>query len=218
MYFSYFHVMRRAASVGVLVLATSACGGSDTSAPAPASTASVAAPATTASTTTTTAVPATSAIPAATVAVATTSAPKTQAEQEAEIIEAYLRGRSAWIEMILDPTGPLPEGIDARSGSALQILIDERIRMSSDGVRARLGDDNLLAYSPIVESVLDNSATVRDCVIDDVVLFNAATGEVVDESISSAKWLSRMIRTGSNWTLDFSDRQEVYEGADGCDR
>ena len=216
MYFSYFHVMRRAASVGVLVLATSACGGSDTSAPAPASTASVAAPATTASSTTTTAVPPTSAIPATTVAVATTSAPKTQAEQEAEIIEAYLQGWDAWIQVLYDPQAPLPESSASRSGSSLELLIEKRDQMLRDGELGRPGTDALLQFQPRVESVSGDIATVRDCIVDDIVLFSSETNEIVDDSISTASWLSRMVRTDGIWTLDFSDRQEVRPGATNC--
>ena len=137
-----------------------------------------------------------------------------EADEAAQVYRAALEALSAALE---DP---------ASASSALEALfVDPALAASRDLVNTWAGFDQALRYpTGSVRSVdvlsVDISgdvATVTACVVDDGVVIDATTGDVVNDEVATVLEAARLHRIDRGWRLAERVQLERWEGAVPCD-
>jgi hypothetical protein len=67
-----------------------------------------------------------------------------------------------------------------------------------------------------VLSVDGDTATVRDCTIDETVVINTVTGEVVDDAVSTRLYTGMLVREDGVWKTAVLRREADWDGVEGC--
>lgn len=166
----------------------------------------VADPTTTTSTTTTsTTVPETT---------TTTAAPS----PEEEVLAAYANYWQA-VDAAFDPPQVEPEHPALReyaTGEALAgITANARETLSQNRAR-RIRSGGRYAHRAEVLTIDGDTATVRDCTIDDTVIVNTVDGAVIDDGVSTRLYISMLVHEAGQWKLALQNREKGWEGVDGC--
>lgn len=156
-------------------------------------------------TTTTTAPPATT---------TTTAAPT----PEEEVLAAYAAYWNA-VDEAFAPPQVRPESPALRQYATGQLL-PEILKSAEDAVAenvvARIPEGALYSHRAEVVSIDEDTATVRDCNINDEVIEVAGTGETVDDGVSTRLYIGMLVREGGQWKVAVLDRVEGWEGVAGC--
>ncbi len=162
-------------------------------------------PTTTVPETTTTAPPATT---------TTTAAPT----PEEEILAAHAGYWAAVDEAFSLPQvqPDLPALSRYATGEAL-----ERVRQSADETLQaneayRVPEGGLYEHRAQVVSAEGTTATVRDCNIDDTVVVDTDSGDVVDDAVSTRLYISMLMQEGGQWKVALVNRESTWDGVAGC--
>jgi hypothetical protein len=179
-----------AALAGVVVVGGVACGGDD----AEESTGSTASSATAAPTTTTTANP------------------------RVEVEKAYLAYWDAYLEASSEPVTPDLPGLQVLMTGDHKRTVTRNLRDLQGNARAVRERDNS-RYRNVLESLeFADEATARltACSYDDLITYDVATGEPVDDS-AATKWLEgQMVREGDRWKVTQLQIVRRENGNDQC--
>jgi hypothetical protein len=57
---------------------------------------------------------------------------------------------------------------------------------------------------------------VVDCSIDDGVLFDTHTGEVINDDVATVLWRTTVVRGDDAWKVSFNSIEQEWEGIAGC--
>ena len=164
------------------------------------------------STTTTTASTTTSTVAQVTT---TTTAPPTPEE---EVLVAYLNYWKA-VDAAFDPSEAEPDLPALRQYATGEALagITASARTSLEQNRARrIPENGRYVHRAEVLAVDGETATVRDCTIDDTVIIDTITGAVLDDAVSTRLYISTMVREAGQWKLAQQNREMGWEGEAGC--
>jgi hypothetical protein len=133
---------------------------------------------------------------------------------EAEVEAAYLAYWNMVDRLVADPDPENPQIGEMAVDPARQRLIDSLSGFQSAGHVARSGD----LYAHVVTDVAVNgdTATLRDCAVDDSSLVEADSGEVVEQEVVTTSVEAVLIREGSAWLLKELNPIESWEGAVPC--
>jgi hypothetical protein len=166
-------------------------------------------PGATSSTVETTVVTTTTTVPATT----TTAAPT----PEEEALAAYQNYWRAVDEAFSPPRAQpdLPALRQFATGEVLDIVGQVELAVSEDFV-FRIPDGGQYVHRAEVLAVDGDTATIRDCTIDDTVKEVASTGEVLDDAVSTRLYIAMMVREGGQWKLGVLNQETTWEGVDGC--
>jgi hypothetical protein len=146
--------------------------------------------------------------PAATTASSTTTT-STTAGDDQEVLDAYVAFWKDGYLAAADPMDPESPALAAHTtGTQLETLQRAFIARLANGEVIR----GTLDLEPRVVSVVDGTATVRDCYLDNTGVYNEATGERVDEA-SGVRHLITATLVVEDDTWKVSDLEQ--EG-DGC--
>jgi hypothetical protein len=184
-----------AASVLVLGLLGTACGGTadaEDALPAPEET----------STTETTAAP------------ETTSTTTLTPEQEVEA-----KYREMWDAVIVanNPSEPTSPALShSMAGDSLQQAIAETTRNESLGLALRLPENSISSVSDVKVVVDGLEAQITACVIDDAVLFDPERGTVLNDRVVSGRTVATAVETSNGWRISNNAWTEKVEGPAGC--
>lgn len=138
-------------------------------------------------------------------------------EAEVEIaLHLAAAGYDIATEEPVDPAHPLfvsthAEPLLSIVQANIQILIDE-------GWATRPGVGNLAADYVTSIVIADDglSATVIDCVLDDGVVYDIATGEILNDEILTATVRMVFVNESNQWLLSRSVALDEVEGIGGC--
>ncbi len=160
--------------------------------------------------TTTTAPETTTTLPVTT----TTAAPT----PEEEVLAAYLAYWDA-----VDEAFSLPQvqpDSPALSEYATGEALDRVRQNANDALQAseayRIPEGGLYEHRAEVVSLEEDSATVRDCNVDDTVAVDTTTGEVVDDTVSTRLYISMVVQEAGQWKVAVVNRESSLEGVAGC--
>ena len=179
-------------------LVLGACGGDDDQSAADLTTS------TTAEETTTTAPPETT----------TTAAPT----PEEQMLAAYQSYWAAVDEAFAPPRvrPELPALRQYATGEVLPGIIRRAEEAKADGVVIQIPEGAQYSHQAEVVSIEGDTATVRDCNVDDTVEVDATTGEVIDDRISTRLYIGMLVREGGQWKVAVLNQEDAWEGVAGC--
>jgi hypothetical protein len=184
-----------AALVGVVVLAGGACGGEDneeSTDPTAASTTS--APATT-----------------------TTLDDETQKEEAAT--GALLDYYDAYQEATAEPVNPEHAELQARVTGEHKAVVTRNLEdRQANGEAVRLPASTQGSHDiRSAELQPDGSVEIVDCQVDDSIVYEVETGDVVDDDVVTKLVIGSMAFEGGAWKLAFSETSEAWPGVGACD-
>ena len=187
-----------------------------TAASTPNSTGTTVASTTTA--TATTVAPTTTRANVVTTTTATTSAAASTVEQQ---LAARVRGMFAAREAANAAPAPNPNSpqlAEFASGEALQSIRDETTRRRDQGQAIRASTANVAQLRVGFVTVTGSTATVAACSVDDGVIFEVATGRVLNDSVMTHNYRIDLEQVGGVWKVSRIVRLQQWEGVAGCAR
>lgn len=139
--------------------------------------------------------------------------------EEAEVVESYLAYREAYLEAEMVPVDPNHPGLEAyATDPALGIaqrLLNGYVR---DGIAARLAEPSSHRLFAVVEWMEAGDAILDVCDVNDVVLYEVASGEIVNGLVVSRVIVAEMVHIDGSWRLFRQLSPSKVEGIDGCAR
>ena len=153
---------------------------------------------------------------AASNAMATVTAPPLPVQQVvANRVRAFFAARDA---ANAAPAANLdaPQLADAASGTALQDVRDETTRRRDAGQAIRNGQQKLAAIRVGFVSINGTTATAAACSVDDGVIFEVASGRVVNDAVMTHNYRIDLELTGDVWRVSQIVRIQQWNGRAGC--
>lgn len=163
------------------------------------------------------------AAPASTTTIAaTTTAPATTttaaSTPEEEVLAAYLNYWDA-VDAAFDPPQAEPELPALRqyaTGKALAGITANARTALEQNRASRIPENGRYVHRAEVLAIDGETATVRDCTIDDTVVIDTTTGAVIDDAVSTRLYISMMVREAGQWKLARQTREMGWDGEAGC--
>ena len=147
----------------------------------------------------------------------TTSAPTTALDPTAEVEAAYFAYWDAYLKAVREPVNPeLPELQALMTGEHMRGVTRNLRNMQGSGqaVREREGSQ----YRNVLKTVeLDETiATFTACTYDDLVTYDIATGEPIDDSAATKQLEGQMVLEGEQWKVAQLAIVAREDGEDHC--
>jgi len=144
----------------------------------------------------------------------TTTAPADKAEQ------AVLKAYQGYFDAILAANDPPDQFHPAlrqyATGEAFQSVFEAAQGNRLAGRALRLPENSRTKHRAEVISIEGEQAAVRDCAIDDVLVVNIETGEVLNDEVATQLRTATLVREESSWKVSFTKLEERWEGIAGC--
>ena len=105
---------------------------------------------------------------------------------------------------------------DVATGDALQSVRDETGRRRDQGQAIRDGVQNLAAIRVGFVTVNGANATVAACSIDDGVIFEVASGRIVNDAVMTHNYRVDLEQLNAVWRVARVVRTQQWEGKAGC--
>jgi hypothetical protein len=139
----------------------------------------------------------------------------TTVSPEAEVKTAYKAFADMGARLLQAPNPEDPEIAQRTSGEAQADLITGLTQLRDAGQHYELGPQ----YGQEVLSVAltNTGATGKVCVVDDVQLLDNATGNVLGEGTTTARWTVSLVEPDEQWLVETIAEEEIGEGALPCD-
>ncbi len=135
---------------------------------------------------------------------------------EQEVLAAYLAAAEAYDEAS-DPADPTHADLaKPQTGPALEQAVNQLSAYRASGRVGREPENSIARRNAEVESVSGETAIVRDCTVDDGIVVIAATGEVVNDLVSTFLFKGHMVVEDGRWKLSSLLVEEEWEGVAGC--
>jgi hypothetical protein len=152
-----------------------------------------------------------------TVATTTSEAPTTTEDPTAAVEQAFYDQWDAYLEIVADPDVENPLIDQTYVGEARLGVVDGVSKLIADGTAIRRPDDPDLFEPRIVETRRIDATTyvVFECTIQGLVLFDAATGAVLDDAVADYERRNTIIQSNGEWKV--ADTVRLSEEEPGCD-
>ncbi|MGI8709698.1 MAG: hypothetical protein ACR2LA_01700 [Acidimicrobiales bacterium] len=135
---------------------------------------------------------------------------------EQEVLDAYLAATEAY-DAASNPADPkFPALAETQTGLALEQAVKQLSAYQATGRVGRDPENSISQRRAEVESVTGETAVVRDCTTDDGIVVVAATGEVVNDLVSTFLFEGHMVVEDGRWKLSSLLVDEEWEGVAGC--
>ncbi|MCD9623748.1 hypothetical protein [Rhabdothermincola salaria] len=164
------------------------------------------------------AAPATSTTTEAPPSSTTTSTPTTTEAPtpEAEIEAVYRAFWDATITANNPPDPGSPALAESMADPMLAHVTEQVANRLETGQAIRLPEGSLSSVSNVEVEVVGEEATVMACVVDDAVVFDRASGLVLNDRVTSG-WTRATVRlVGDGWRVVSNEYTSRSEGVDGC--
>jgi ABC-type transport system substrate-binding protein len=136
--------------------------------------------------------------------------------REQEVLDAYLESWEAY-DVASDPADPThPALAETSTGPALQQAVESLEAFRISGRVGRTPENSIAEHRAEVVWLLGDEATVRDCSIDDGLVVIEATGEVVNDVVSTVLFEGSMAVEDGRWKLRSLKVVETWDGVAGC--
>lgn len=148
--------------------------------------------------------------------VGTTSTSTRPAEQQ-EVVDAYVAAMSAFEAALADPPNPDHPALAQTMGDPLLTEVRNLAgKWRGFGQAGRFPDNSVHRTEVLSVEVKGDTATLEVCVVDDGILYEPATGRVLDEDVSTARDRATLSRADGIWRLTTREQLEKWEGVAGC--
>lgn len=143
----------------------------------------------------------------------TAAAPDPAAE---EVLAAY---RGYW-DAFLEANDPPDETSLAlqtyATGEAYEAVFDATQTNRLGGRAVRLPEGSVSRREVEVVSLEGDGASVRDCAVDDAVVVDLDSGEVLDDDVVTRLATGELVREAGGWKVSFTRVEQTWEGVAGC--
>ena len=192
------------AALGATFALGAGCGrDTTTSATPPAPTVAPATTATPSTTTTTTAPPATTAPAAA----------KDDEAQVRDVIDTYWK---EWTLALREADAGRPTLVAILDGDAKERVVAQLQKNQALNEIALRSDELPTPHRTLTVTISGDSATVRECVVDDAVLLERTTGQTLNTAVDSFVLEKKLNRQSSGWKISESSQLNKVEGGELC--
>lgn len=153
---------------------------------------------------------------------ATVTAPSPDAtdnedDPEEQAVRAAYEGYWRAILAANDPPDQFhPDLARYATGEAFKSVFDAAQANRLRGWVVRLPEDSVTEFRIDVIEVHSNSARVTGCTIDDGLVIDAETGEVLDASVETVRVTATLVREDGGWKVADTRVEESWEGVAGC--
>ncbi|MDZ7733734.1 MAG: hypothetical protein U5R31_12260 [Acidimicrobiia bacterium] len=144
----------------------------------------------------------------------------TTAEENGErkAILAAVEGYWQTIREASNPPDPGHPGFDQFfTGEARQQSLETMRGRQVLGHGVRLPTDSQYSHDLEVAEIAATHAVVTDCAVDDTVLFELETGEIVNDEVQTLSWRTELELVNGAWKVSVNTVEREWEGVAGCD-
>ena len=133
------------------------------------------------------------------------------------MVEAYLAAMSAFDQATADPPNPDHPALAATTvDPALTEVSNLAATWKGFGQALRYPEDSVHEITPLSVEIGGATATIETCNVDDGVLYEPATGRVLNDSVTTAHDRATMTFADGTWKLTTREQVEKWEGVAGC--
>jgi hypothetical protein len=157
-----------------------------------------------------------------TTAASTTSAPSTtldeETQQEEAAKDAYLAYWDAYTKATSEPVDPqLPAMQQLMTGDHQRVVTRDLEDRRARGEAARLPTDSRLRHEILsAELQSDGSVRITECEVNDVVIYNIASGAVLNDDVVTKLATATMVNEDGSWRIADSTVLRRWAGAVEC--
>lgn len=135
---------------------------------------------------------------------------------EEAVLNAYQGYWDAIIEANSPPDPTHPALKRYATGEAYESVFEAAQTNRVANRALRLPEDARYEHRAEVVSIEGDTATVRDCSIDDLLVVNTETGEVVNDEVVTRLSTGTLVRENGTWKVADSEVERTWEGVAGC--
>jgi hypothetical protein len=147
----------------------------------------------------------------------TTSTPGSSDVDHQEIVDRYVGYWQARFDANSGTPNPdYPALAEYATGSQLDAVIAETRANLDAGVAFQARENSVASQKVTVVSVEGGEAVVQECVVDDGLLVRRATGEILNDDISTHNVRGRLLRVEGKWRVAGTTLVQRWEGVAGC--
>lgn len=141
----------------------------------------------------------------------------TEESEEAAVLAAYQAYWDTYFRANQDPPQATYEDLEQiAAGAALETVRSSTFSYRETGRVFRRPDPSVVEHRAEVVEVAGDTATVRDCYIDDAWIETVDTGERANEGAGTQLSTAQMVREGGAWKVSTLTVEESWEGVAGC--
>ena len=158
-----------------------------------------------------------------TTAATTTSAPTTTLDEETQkedaATEALLDYYDAYQEATADPVDPHDADLQALVTGKHKLVVTRNLQeRQAKGEAVRLPANTQTSHDiRSAELQPDGTVEIVDCQVDDSIVYDVATGDVVDDDVITKLVIGSMAQEGGAWKVAFTEISDAWPGAGACD-
>ncbi len=136
---------------------------------------------------------------------------------EQAVLDAYLAYWDTYFRANEEPAQASLEDLDqVAAGEALETVRSSTFTYRQTGRAFRRPDPSVVAHQVEVTALSGDTATVRDCYVDDAFVETLATGERVNEGAGTQLNTAQLVREAGVWKVSAVTLEASWEGVAGC--
>lgn len=147
----------------------------------------------------------------------TTTTADPDAEIEAAVEQAFRRKWDAYVQLGAAPTTTSPLIDEVFTGTAREDVLDAMSQLVAEGNAVRLPGE-AARFRPMVNSIellSDDEAIVFECTLDGLVVFNTASGQIVNDAVNQVAGRNLLRLVDGVWKI--AEIDDVRQGDPQCD-
>lgn len=143
--------------------------------------------------------------------------PKPDPTAEKQAIVEAVQGFHRVAAAINRPPDPAdPELRVYATGRAYDEVLTATQKNQREGITVRSPANSQARYEPEVVSTDGDNAIVRECSVDDGVVYEMATGRVINDAVVTRLSTIFLAREGGRWKVTTAQTDQRWEGVAGC--
>lgn len=136
--------------------------------------------------------------------------------EEAAVLDAYLGYWAAILEANDPPDEQHPALERYATGEAFESVFEAAQTNRLAGRALRLPEDSVAEHRAGVTSIEGDTAMVRDCAIDDGLVVDVETGDVVNDEVVTRLATGTLQRVDGRWKVATTSVEQSWQGVAGC--
>jgi hypothetical protein len=142
--------------------------------------------------------------------------PQASSADEQAVLAAYQGYWQALLAANNPPDEFHPALRQYATGAALESVVNAARANRAARQAVRLPPDSVYAHRAEVVSIQGDTATVRDCAIDDGVVVNLDNGAVVNDEVMTRLATADLVREQGTWKVSYTKVEQTWKGVAGC--
>jgi hypothetical protein len=136
--------------------------------------------------------------------------------EQQEVIDGYLAARDAFSASLESPDPADPALAATHVDPMLAEVRNTNAEWLGFGQAGRFPDGSVAFVEPLSVEVDGDTATIETCGVDDSIVYDTTTGEVLDDDVVTVQATSTLVRDGGIWKLSTRSEVQRWEGVAGC--